>query len=55
MIGFFAETTDETLIADPSELEEARWVTREALRNPEGFFYPPPYSLAHRMIREFLG
>jgi NAD+ diphosphatase len=55
MIGFFAETTDETLVADRTELEEARWVTREALRNPVGFFYPPPYSLAHHMIKAFLG
>ena len=54
MIGFFAETRDEALVVDETELEEARWVSREDLRDPKGFFYPPPYSLAHHMIREFL-
>jgi len=55
MIGFFAEADDEALVIDGTELEEARWVTREELRDPKGFFYPPPYSLAHHMIRAFLG
>jgi NAD+ diphosphatase len=55
MIGFFAETTDDALVIDRTELEEARWVTREELRDPKGFFYPPPYSLAHHMIRAFIG
>jgi NAD+ diphosphatase len=54
MIGFFAETTDESLVVDASELESARWVSREDLRDPKGFFYPPPYSLAHHMIKAFL-
>jgi len=55
MIGFFAETNDESLVIDATELEEARWVTRADLREPRGFFYPPPYSLAHHMIRAFVG
>lgn len=54
MIGYFAETADEGLVVDGAEIEHARWVTRDELRNPTGFFYPPPYSLAHHMIREFL-
>ena len=54
MVGFFAETTDEDLVIDRTELEEARWVSREELENPRGFFYPPPYSLAHHMIRAFV-
>jgi len=54
MIGYFAETADERLVVDGTEIEHARWVTRDELLNPRGFFYPPPYSLAHHMIREFL-
>jgi len=54
MVGFFAETTDEQLVVDRTELEEARWVSRDDLREPRGFFYPPAYSLAHHMIRAFL-
>jgi len=54
MVGFFAETTDEQIVVDRTELEEARWVSRDDLREPRGFFYPPPYSLAHHMIRAFL-
>lgn len=54
MIGFFAETTDDSLTIDATELQEARWVTRDDLEDPKGFFYPPPYSLAHHMIKEWL-
>lgn len=36
------------------ELEAARWYSRAELASPEGFFYPPRYSLAHHMIRAFL-
>lgn len=55
MVGFFAETSESELVIDTSELEEARWVSRSQLENPQGFFYPPPYSLAHHMIRAFMG
>lgn len=55
MIGFFAETNEESLVIDETELESARWVSRDDLRDPKGFFYPPPYSLAHHMIKAFIG
>ena len=54
MIGFFAEAIHDDLIVDGEELEAARWYSRAELRNPEGFFYPPSYSLAHHMIAAFL-
>jgi NAD+ diphosphatase len=54
MIGFFGEATSEDLVIDGEELEAARWYSRAELSNPEGFFWPPSYSLAHYMIREFV-
>jgi NAD+ diphosphatase len=54
MIGFFAQVASDELVVDHEELEDARWFSRDELRNPEGFFYPPGYSLAHYMIRRFI-
>lgn len=54
MLGFRADYTSGEITLDDDELEEARWFTRESLRKPKGFFYPPPMSLAHRLIQEFL-
>jgi NAD+ diphosphatase len=54
MVGFFAEATSDELVIDREELEAARWYSRAELLAPVGFFYPPGYSLAHYMIREFL-
>ncbi len=55
MLGFTAETLHDDIVRDEEELEDARWFSREDLENPKGFFYPPGYSLAHGLIREFLG
>jgi NAD+ diphosphatase len=55
MLGYTAEASSDVLQVDHDELEDARWFTRDELRNPQGFFYPPPYSLAHSLIRGFLG
>jgi NAD+ diphosphatase len=54
MVGFFAEAASDELVVDHDELEDARWFTKDELRKPEGFFYPPGYSLAHYMIRRFI-
>jgi NAD+ diphosphatase len=54
MIGYTARATGDALTIDREELEDARWFSREELRNPKGFFYPPAYSLAHHLIRAFL-
>ncbi len=54
MLGFFGEATSDELSVDRTELEDARWFSRAELENPAGFSYPPAYSLAHYMIREFL-
>jgi len=54
MIGFRAVATPRPLTLDPTEIEDARWVRRDELRNPDGFFIPPRISLAHRLIQDFL-
>ncbi len=51
MIGFFAEAVTTEIRLDDEELEEARWLTRDEVRRSEGFFIPPPFSLAHHLIR----
>ena len=53
MLGYVVETNDDELCVDKDEIDEARWVTRDQLRNPEGFFVPPPYSLSHYLISGF--
>lgn len=55
MLGFRAESSAGEIVLDDEELEEARWFTRDELRKPQGFFYPPPMSLAHRLVQLFLG
>ena len=54
MLGFFVEATSEEICLDTDELSEARWISRAELAEPEGFFYPPPFSLAHHLIRAFV-
>ena len=54
MVAFTAEASDDRVVLEQEELEESRWVTREELRNPSDFFIPPPYSLAHPLIRHFV-
>jgi NAD+ diphosphatase len=54
MIGFQAEADSDDFRVDGEEIEEARWLTREQLRDPDGFFIPPPFSLAHQLIAWFI-
>jgi NAD+ diphosphatase len=55
MIGFIAEARTIEIHIDEHELEAARWVTREQLRDPgaHGFFVPPPAALAGQLIAAF--
>ena len=39
---------------DGEELEQARWVSREELEDPQDFFYPPRFSLSGQLIRMFM-
>jgi NAD+ diphosphatase len=54
MLGFTGLAENENIVLDGQELEEARWYTKDELRSPQGFFYPPPFSLAHHLIKHFI-
>jgi NAD+ diphosphatase len=56
MIGCLAEATSRDLKVDTTELEDARWFTREdarmMLRNahPAQLFAPPKIAIAHHLL-----
>ncbi|WP_207539929.1 NAD(+) diphosphatase [Sabulicella rubraurantiaca] len=56
MLGFHAEALSETIQIDPEELKDARWFTREQVRNPDahGFALPRVDSIARRLIEDWL-
>jgi NAD+ diphosphatase len=54
MVGFHAKATSVDLKVDHDELEVARWFSRSELESPDGFFYPPAFSLAHHLIGDFV-
>ncbi|TFV60890.1 NAD(+) diphosphatase [Geodermatophilus sp. DF01-2] len=56
MLGFTARAEgDPTLRLDPTEIEEARWFTREELRSGAGpRALPPPVSIARHIIDRWL-
>lgn len=49
MLGFYAETEDETITVDPEELIEARWFTRAQIRSGE-VPIPPKFAIATQLI-----
>ena len=60
MLGCAAEALDDAIVTDPTELEDARWFTREAVAamldgtHPEGIQAPPPMAIAHYLMRAFV-
>lgn len=60
MLGCAAEALDETIVTDPTELEDARWFDRASIaamlegRHPEGILSPPPMAIAHYLMRAFV-
>ncbi|EHM00331.1 hydrolase, NUDIX family [Acetobacteraceae bacterium AT-5844] len=56
MLGFHAEGLSEDITIDPAELRDARWFSREDLRNHAalGFSLPRPDSIARRLIEDWL-
>ena len=56
MLGFYAEGLTEEITIDPEELKDARWFTRDQMRNCEqhGFALPRVDSIARRLIEDWL-
>ncbi|WP_447727911.1 NAD(+) diphosphatase [Sphingomonas koreensis] len=61
MIACIAQAEGDSLTLDSDELEDAIWVTREEVRAalaglPDARFgAPPPYAIAHTLLRAWLG
>ena len=53
MLGFVAEVAGADFSLDDEELKSARWCSVDQLAKPDGFFTPPPPSLAHHLIARF--
>jgi NAD+ diphosphatase len=57
MLGFTARALSEEMTVDTKEIEEARWVHRDAVRdcpNNDSFALPRRDSIAYRLIRDWL-
>ena len=60
MIGCHAEALNSDITVDRTELEDARWFTREEValmlmrRHPDGLGTPPPVAIAHHIIRAWV-
>jgi NAD+ diphosphatase len=56
MLGFYAEGLSETITIDAEELRDARWFSRQEMRNHEqhGFHLPRVDSIARRLIEDWL-
>ncbi len=57
MLGFHAVTDDPALTVDTEELKDARWFTRDDIRNIEalGMRLPRIDSIARRLIEDWIG
>jgi NAD+ diphosphatase len=54
MLGFHADAVTNDIVTDTNELVEANWFTRDELREPNGFILPPGFSIARRLIDDWL-
>jgi NAD+ diphosphatase len=56
MLGFHAEATSREITVDETELRDARWFTRDEIRNHQtaGFSLPRVDSIARRLIEDWL-
>jgi NAD+ diphosphatase len=54
MIGFQAQAPPDSVIQTGSELEDARWFTREEVRSQGVPVIPPSHSISYRLIRAWL-
>jgi NAD+ diphosphatase len=56
MLGFYAEGLTEEITIDTEELVDARWFSRDQMRNckDHGFDLPRVDSIARRLIEDWL-
>ena len=54
MLGFYAEGLSEAITLQEDELRDARWFTRDELRDPQGFQLPRIDSIARRLIEDWM-
>jgi len=60
MIACFVRATQTTLSIDKTELEDARWFTRDEVatmlqgEHPDALSAPKPYAIAHHLLRHFV-
>jgi NAD+ diphosphatase len=60
MIGCHAYADDKTIVIDETELDDARWFTREEVRyamtgaEDGAFIAPPPFAVAHHLLKWWL-
>jgi NAD+ diphosphatase len=56
MLGFYAEGLTDEITIDPAELKDARWFSRQEIRDREriGFDLPRVDSIARRLIEDWL-
>jgi NAD+ diphosphatase len=56
MLGFYAEALSEEITIDPEELKDARWFSRQEMRDHKqhGFDLPRVDSIARRLIEDWL-
>jgi NAD+ diphosphatase len=58
MIGFLGEAESEEIALDAAELADARWFTRDELRGAlagaGALQVPPPFAIAHHLVRAWL-
>jgi NAD+ diphosphatase len=60
MIGCHAEALSDEIVVDRSELEDARWFSKDEIvamlmrTHPQGLTTPPPVAIAHHIIRAWV-
>lgn len=60
MIGCHAEAVTREIVVDRSELEDARWFSKDEVvamlmrRHPDGLTTPPPIAIAHHIMRAWV-
>ena len=60
MIGCHAQAISHDIVIDRTELEDARWFSRDETaamlvrKHPQGLMTPPPSAIAHHIVRAWV-